>query len=155
MQGIAFVSSRLAAFASYDFETKRSFRIFRYKEAKVGTAFAGLLVELAASKPTHLTPCRSTAMSRPAAVILIVQNPTTGEALDAITAQARSRATNNQFSTGSEGYYAGGKLEIDGERYQVTCSIVRIGSKPGSVPIEKRQEVGSAPAPAGSKAEGR
>ena len=37
-----------------------------------------------------------------------------------------------EFKSKSEGYFAGGKV-IDrdsGERYQVSCSIVRIGSKP-------------------------
>ena len=36
------------------------------------------------------------------------------------------------FRSGSEGYFAGGKVidRDNGERYQVSCSIVRIGSKP-------------------------
>jgi hypothetical protein len=34
------------------------------------------------------------------------------------------------FKSGSTGYWAGDKVVIDGERYQVTCSIVKIGSKP-------------------------
>jgi hypothetical protein len=34
-----------------------------------------------------------------------------------------------QFRTGSVGYWAGGKIILDGERYQVSCSIVKIGSK--------------------------
>ena len=35
------------------------------------------------------------------------------------------------FKSGSTGFWAGGKLDLpDGERYQVSCSIVRIGSKP-------------------------
>jgi len=35
------------------------------------------------------------------------------------------------FSSGSIGLYAGGKLEDKaGNRFQVTCSIVLIGSKP-------------------------
>lgn len=33
------------------------------------------------------------------------------------------------FSTGSRGYYANGKVEIDGKRYQVQVQLVEIGSK--------------------------
>jgi hypothetical protein len=34
------------------------------------------------------------------------------------------------FKTGSRGYYANGKVEIDGKRYQVNFQLVEIGSKP-------------------------
>jgi hypothetical protein len=34
-----------------------------------------------------------------------------------------------EFKTGSKGYYANGKLEIDGKRYQVQIQMVEIGSK--------------------------
>jgi hypothetical protein len=33
------------------------------------------------------------------------------------------------FKTGSKGFYANGKLEIDGKRYQAQIQIVEIGSK--------------------------
>lgn len=33
------------------------------------------------------------------------------------------------FRTGSRGYYAGGKLVIGDKRYQLSCSVVEIGSK--------------------------
>jgi hypothetical protein len=33
------------------------------------------------------------------------------------------------FKTGSRGYYANGKMEIDGKRYQVQIQLVEIGSK--------------------------
>lgn len=39
-------------------------------------------------------------------------------------------AKSKQFSTGSVGYGCYGKVEIDGKRYQVSCSMVEIGSKP-------------------------
>jgi len=39
-------------------------------------------------------------------------------------------ANSKSFKTGSTGFYAGDKLVIGGERYQVSCSIVLIGSKP-------------------------
>ena len=34
-----------------------------------------------------------------------------------------------QFKTGSRGFYANGKLEIDGKRYQAQIQLVEIGSK--------------------------
>lgn len=36
------------------------------------------------------------------------------------------------FKTGSRGYYANGKLEIGGKRYQVQIQLVEIGSKKAS-----------------------
>jgi hypothetical protein len=42
-------------------------------------------------------------------------------------------ATAKTFSSGSVGFYAGDKVMIDGERYQVSLSVVKIGSKPGAV----------------------
>jgi len=36
-----------------------------------------------------------------------------------------------KFSTGSVGYYASTKLELNGRRYQVQFQMVEIGSKPG------------------------
>jgi hypothetical protein len=34
-----------------------------------------------------------------------------------------------EFKTGSRGYYANQKIEIDGKRYQVQIQLVEIGSK--------------------------
>jgi hypothetical protein len=34
-----------------------------------------------------------------------------------------------EFKTGSRGYYANGKAEFEGKRYQVQIQIVEIGSK--------------------------
>lgn len=36
------------------------------------------------------------------------------------------------FASGSRGFYAGGKVTIDGKRYQVSMPLTEIGSKPGS-----------------------
>lgn len=47
-----------------------------------------------------------------------------GNPPETLTAQPK------RFSTGSEGFWAGGKVSIDGERYQVSINLVRIGSKP-------------------------
>lgn len=47
-----------------------------------------------------------------------------GDTGEALLAKAK------QFKTGSVGYGAYGKVVIDGERYQVSCSMVKIGSKP-------------------------
>jgi hypothetical protein len=35
-----------------------------------------------------------------------------------------------EFKTGSKGFYANSKVEIDGKRYQVQVQVVEIGSKP-------------------------
>lgn len=35
----------------------------------------------------------------------------------------------NPFSSGSVGYFAGGKVVLDNTRYQVSLSIVEVGSK--------------------------
>jgi hypothetical protein len=35
------------------------------------------------------------------------------------------------FKTGSRGFYANGKIEIEGKRYQAQIQLVEIGSKPG------------------------
>ncbi len=39
-------------------------------------------------------------------------------------------AAPKDFKTGSKGFYANGKLELDGKRYQVQIQLVEIGSKP-------------------------
>ena len=41
------------------------------------------------------------------------------------------------FSTGSKGYGSYGKVELGGKRYQLSCSIVEIGSK-GQAPAEAK-----------------
>ena len=40
------------------------------------------------------------------------------------------------FKTGSRGYYANTKIEIDGKRYQTQIQLVEIGSKPAETPAE-------------------
>jgi hypothetical protein len=37
--------------------------------------------------------------------------------------------TPKEFKTGSRGYYANQKVEMDGKRYQVQIQLVEIGSK--------------------------
>lgn len=37
-----------------------------------------------------------------------------------------------EFKTGSRGFYANTKIEIDGKRYQLQIQMVEIGSKPKS-----------------------
>jgi hypothetical protein len=39
-------------------------------------------------------------------------------------------ATAKTFKTGSRGFYANGKVEIEGKRYQAQIQLVEIGSKP-------------------------
>jgi hypothetical protein len=48
-----------------------------------------------------------------------------GQVLSVMTLPAKD------FKTGSKGYYANGKIEIDGKRYQAQIQLVEIGSKPG------------------------
>ena len=40
--------------------------------------------------------------------------------------------TPKDYKTGSRGYYANQKMEIDGKRYQVQIQLVEIGSKKAS-----------------------
>lgn len=69
-------------------------------------------------------------MAMPKSLVVTVAN---GETVwDSMYAPLR------EFKSGSDGYFAGGKV-IDrdsGERYQVSCSIVRIGSKPQKTPTD-------------------
>jgi hypothetical protein len=46
-----------------------------------------------------------------------------GQSLAVFTVPAK------EFKTGSRGYYANGKADFDGKRYQVQIQIVEIGSK--------------------------
>jgi hypothetical protein len=39
-------------------------------------------------------------------------------------------ADEKEFKTGSKGYWAGGKLVVDGKKYQASCTLVEIGSGP-------------------------
>ena len=41
------------------------------------------------------------------------------------------------FKTGSRGFYAGGKCEFHDRKFQVSCSIVEIGTKPGGKDAER------------------
>jgi hypothetical protein len=54
----------------------------------------------------------------------IVFADTEGKAIDMLSASFKN------FKSGSHGFYAGGKIVLDGKRYQVSCSIVEVGSKP-------------------------
>ncbi len=55
-----------------------------------------------------------------------------GKTITMMTAQPK------EFKTGSRGFYAMGKIEIDGKRYQAQVQLVEIGSKPKE---EKKQSV--------------
>ena len=43
-----------------------------------------------------------------------------------------------QFKTGSRGFYANQKIEIDGKRYQIQVQIVEIGSKNQDAPASDK-----------------
>jgi len=46
-------------------------------------------------------------------------------------------AVEKTFSTGSTGYWAGGKVTLEGKVYQVSASIVLVGSKPANKPAPR------------------
>jgi hypothetical protein len=51
-----------------------------------------------------------------------------GKAIDHLRFSVRD--DNNPFSSGKTGFYAGGKIVLDGADYQVSCSVVKIVRKP-------------------------
>lgn len=55
--------------------------------------------------------------------MLVTIKTTTGEIVGEVL------AADKQFKTGSRGFYANSKLEIEGKRYQVQVQLVEIGSK--------------------------
>ncbi len=42
-----------------------------------------------------------------------------------------------EFKTGSKGFYANGKMELEGKRYQIQIQMVEIGSKKQTEEEEK------------------
>lgn len=56
-------------------------------------------------------------------IILAELKKNTGEILSVMTVQPKV------FKTGSSGFYANGKIEIEGKRYQAQIQLVEIGSK--------------------------
>lgn len=74
---------------------------------------------MAANQPA----VKTNGKAKPSAYILSIGNGN-GETMSQLPAMAKD------FSTGSRGYYATGKVYLDGVAYQVGCSIVEIGSKP-------------------------
>jgi len=52
--------------------------------------------------------------------------------LDIKVGTEKLSAEHRTFKTGSVGYWAGGKVTLNGKRYQVSISIVEIGSKPAA-----------------------
>ena len=57
-------------------------------------------------------------------MIIVELKDASGKTLGLLT------ATPKDFKTGSRGFYAMGKVEIDGKRYQTQIQLVEIGSKP-------------------------
>lgn len=61
------------------------------------------------------------------------------DALPVTIGEAKLYAGAKVFSTGSRGFYLGDKVTLEnGKRYQVTMSIVEIGSKPNGKPTPKK-----------------
>jgi hypothetical protein len=49
-------------------------------------------------------------------------------------------ASEKQFKTGSRGFYANGKVEFDGKRYQTQIQLVEIGSKTAAAEAASAEE---------------
>ncbi len=47
----------------------------------------------------------------------------------ALTNMVKAQLAAKKFTTGSKGFYASGKLPVDGDRYQASAMAVLIGSK--------------------------
>jgi hypothetical protein len=62
----------------------------------------------------------------PKTLKIIIQNGETGETMFS------EISTNKEFKTGSKGYNCSGKMTNpkSGERYQISCNVILIGSKP-------------------------
>lgn len=52
------------------------------------------------------------------------------EILEGSKTLASFELTKKQFKTGSRGFHAQGKMELNGKRYQANFLLVEIGSKP-------------------------
>ena len=50
-------------------------------------------------------------------------------------------APSRAYKSGADGYYFGGKVTIDGVQYQLSCNVVRIGSKDEAGAEERRTQV--------------
>lgn len=44
--------------------------------------------------------------------------------------EAEKRDKENPFSSGSQGYNVSGKVTIGGVKFQVSCNLIAVGSKP-------------------------
>ena len=67
-------------------------------------------------------------------MIIVEMKDTNGKMVGSLAAQPK------QFKTGSRGFYANGKIEIDGKRYQAQIQLVEIGSKPKSPESEGQEK---------------
>jgi hypothetical protein len=56
--------------------------------------------------------------------LIIEIKDTEGKTISLMTAAPK------EFKTGSRGFFANGKVEIEGKRYQAQVQLVEIGSKP-------------------------
>lgn len=59
------------------------------------------------------------------------KNATTTDEIMALVASQIALAE-KAFKSGSKGYWGGGKLVVDGKRYQTQVQLVEIGSKPAA-----------------------
>ena len=73
-------------------------------------------------------------MSAPTFVIAEIKSDS-GQLLTVLTVPPK------EFKTGSRGYYANQKLEIEGKRYQVQIQLVEIGSKKAAEAVVEPENV--------------
>ena len=52
----------------------------------------------------------------------------------------RLNAPLRAFESGAEGYFAGGKVVIDGQTFQVSCNVIRVGSKDEPEAEQRRED---------------
>lgn len=54
---------------------------------------------------------------------------TTNQVIEEIAEGIRRKLEPKNFKTGSRGFGAYGKIEVDGKRYQLSVSVTEVGSK--------------------------
>lgn len=69
-------------------------------------------------------------------MIIVELKDGNGKTIAMLTAQPK------EFKTGSRGFYAMDKIEIDGKRYQTQIQLVEIGSKPQKDKTESKDKTG-------------
>ena len=67
-------------------------------------------------------------------MVIVELKGTDGKIVGVLTAQPK------EFKTGSRGFFATGKVQIEGKKYQAQIQLVEIGSKPTDQATETKNE---------------